>query len=72
LLAKSEFLEFLKSVFLSLAIYNSVLQDWTKRSLDHSLVGAVAVATILEIPAVSAFVELKTRVVVAFVEVLQN
>lgn len=72
MLSQRKLLQLLKSVLLGLAIDDSVFQDRTETSLDYSLVDAVAVAAVLEIPAVSSLVVLKSRVVVAFVEILEN
>lgn len=72
LLAKSQLLQLLESVLLSLAVDHCVLQDGSCRRVDHCLVGAVVVTAILERPCIALLVELKTRVVVALVEILKN
>lgn len=72
LLAKSQLLQLLQSVLLSLAVDHCVLQDGASRRVDHCLVRAVVVATVLKSPGVALLVELETRVVVALVEVLEN
>jgi hypothetical protein len=72
LLAKSQLLQLLQSVLLSLAVNNSVLQDRACGRVDHCLVGTVVVTTVLKGPGVTLLVELEARVVVALVEVLEN
>lgn len=72
LLAKSQLLQLLQSVLLSLAVDHSVLQNGAGRRVDHCLVRTVVVAAIFEGPGVALLVELEARIVVALVEVLQN
>lgn len=72
LFAKSQLLELLEPVLLSLAVDHSVLQDGSCRRVDHCLVGAVVVTTVLKGPGVALLVELKARVVVTLVQVLED
>ena len=72
LFAKSQLLQLVQSVLLSLAIDDGILQDWSSRRVDHCFVGTVVVTAVLKGPAVALLVELETRVVVALVEVLKN
>lgn len=72
LLLQSEFLQLLKSIFLCLAVNDSVLQDWSSRGVDNGFVGTVAVTTIFEVPAIALLVILHARIVVAFVKILED
>lgn len=72
LLAKSQLLQLLQSVLLSLAVDHCVLQDGSCRRVDHCLVGTVVVTAILECPGVALLVELEARVVVALVQILED
>lgn len=72
LFAKSQLLELLEPVLLSLAVDHGVLQDGSCRGVDHCLVGAVVVTTVLKGPGVALLVELEARVVVTLVQVLED
>lgn len=72
LLAKSQLLQLLQTVFLRLAVDHCVLQDGSSGGVDHRLVGTVVVTTILKGPGVALLVEFETRVVVTLVEVLED
>ena len=72
LFAESQLLELLEPVLLGLAVDHCILQDGSRRRVDHCFVGTVVVAAILEMPAVTLLVELEARVVVTLVKVLKN
>jgi len=62
----------MQSVLFSLAVDDSVLQDWATGSEDDCFVGAVGITTILEIPAFPFAVILHARIIIAFVEILED
>jgi hypothetical protein len=70
LLSKSKFLQLLQTILLGSTIEDYVLQDGTRTCKDYSLVRTVSVTSIFELPAVSSLVILKTRIIVAVIEIL--
>lgn len=72
LLAESQLLQLLEPVLLGLAVDHGVLEDGSRRRVDHCLVGTVVVAAVFQSPGVALLVELETRVVIALVQVLED
>lgn len=72
LLLQGELLQLLQAILLSLAVDDSVLQYGSGSGHDDGFVHSVAITAILEVPAVKLLVVLHARIVVTFVEVLED
>jgi hypothetical protein len=72
LFPECQLLQLLQSVLLSLAVDHCVLEDRTDVGVDDGFGGAVGAAAVFEIPALTLGVVFEARVVVAFVEVLED
>ena len=72
LLSQGKLLQLLKSILVSLAVDDGILEDRTHCRVDDGFGGAVSVAAVLEVPCLALGFVFKTWIVVALVEVLEN